>query len=159
MRFGSSKVEKLRSGPDGDLSRPGASAASYPTTSYLQVWCIIRHRRGSLATGGSLLKEQQEKNMGPFWKKMLRLSRARSKGLAHGHEFDAPEVRPRVRKVTQPFWNWPILVAFSALIMGPGATFRPCSPGRRLGSGVGLLLEHINDNLSSIKSEKEGCQP
>lgn len=31
--------------------------------------------------------------MGSFWKKMLRLSSARAKGLTHGADFNASEVR------------------------------------------------------------------
>lgn len=39
--------------------------------------------------------------MGPFWKKMLRLSSARSKGLTRGAEFNASEVRPAFSKVVE----------------------------------------------------------
>lgn len=43
--------------------------------------------------------------MGSFWKKMLRLSRARSKGLAHGADFNTSEVRRGFCKVVGQPWG------------------------------------------------------
>lgn len=40
--------------------------------------------------------------MGSFWKKMLRLSSARAKGLRHGADFNASEVR---RDFSGPPWG------------------------------------------------------
>lgn len=93
-----SKVNQFSSGPDGDVSRPVVSATRNRTTSYLQAWRIIS--RSALETAHYRREvrccaktDEGEKRMGSFWKKMLRLSSARSKGLTHGADFDTSEVR------------------------------------------------------------------
>lgn len=80
------------------------SATCNRTTSYLQVWRILS--RGRAETPRCCAQtEEEEKRMGPFWKKMLRLSSARSRGLTHGADSDASEVSPEFSKVIEHSWN------------------------------------------------------
>lgn len=86
------------------------SATRNRATSYLQAWRIIS--RSAVETAHyrrevrrCAITDEGEKRMGSFWKKMLRLSSARSKGLTHGADFNTSEVRRGFRKVVGQPWG------------------------------------------------------